>query len=546
VSPIKNTRHFLLKSRNKKRLLLNKANIQELYNGNNDCDFYMTRQNYPELYPYQQRDLDTLFERLSQNTTDHRILYQLPTGGGKTRIFSEIAKRFIAGYSKNVVVLTHRKELCNQTSLTLKKLGIANKIIDSTVKKLSGKERHSCFVAMVETLRNRIKDGIINPCDIGLVIIDEAHHNSFLKLLEEFSNAFIVGVTATPFNSSVEMPMKKYYQELIIGENIDDLIRNGFLAKPANWRYDVELNSLQTGIHGDFTISTSDELYSSPAMLELLLHAYEAHSKNKKTLIFNNGIFTSKNVCNLFSEAGYDIRHLDNHTPPAERVETLKWFKKTKGAILTSVSILTTGFDEPSVQTVILNRATTSITLYHQMIGRGSRRLPNKKTFTIIDLGNNTDRFGEWQKPLDWQLIFERPEAFAESLHNQSAGDAHQIPSDLRAKFPNSLQISFDIQQAYQQAIGSNQKAKTVIRDAIRQHAIMCIENSTTIAEALLLADELNKEIEWRVKQYGKCLGKVTKNYTDWLKEDYKTRLKTIIQKLMQRRQFNQPVALSA
>lgn len=498
-----------------------------------------------DLYPYQQRDLNKLFEKLSQISKDRHVLYQLPTGGGKTRIFSEIAKRFITDYDKSVVVLTHRTELCSQTSLTLKKLGVNNKVINSTVKRLSGKECHSCYVAMVETLKNRIKDGIINPLDVGLVIIDEAHHNSFQKLLGRFPNAYIVGVTATPFSSNAEIPMYKNYQELIVGESIQDLIKQGFLAKPINWRYDVELNSLKTGINGDFTISTSDELYSSPAMMELLLHAYEAHAKNKKTLIFNNGIFTSKNVCRFFEEAGYSIKHLDNHTSPADRADILKWFKKTNRAILTSVSILTTGFDEPSVQTVILNRATTSLTLYHQMIGRGARRLPNKKTFTIIDLGNNTDRFGEWQAPLDWQLIFERPEAFAESLHSQLAAATHLIPSDLRSKFPNSLQLNFDVQQAYQEAMDNNQKGKIVLRNAIRQHAIICMENSNTVTEALALAEELNREIEWRVKQYGKCLGKVTKNYTDWLKEDYKNKMVAIIKKIMQRYQQTH-AALSA
>ncbi len=506
----------------------------------------LTKAPKSDLYPYQQRDLDALFNKISQVSIDRRILYQLPTGGGKTRIFSEIAKRFVEHYHKGVIVLTHRIELCSQTSATLKKLGVNNKVIDSKVKQLKIKDKCTCFVAMVETLRNRIKDGVIDTANIGLVIIDEAHHNSFQKLLGKFPNAYIIGVTATPFSSNADIPMYKNYQELLVGESIDNLIQQGYLAKPTNWRYDVELNSLKTGINGDFTISTSDALYSSPAMLELLLHAYEAHSKNKKTLIFNNGIFTSKNVCQVLSDAGYAVKHLDNHTPPAERTEILKWFKKTRNAILSSVSILTTGFDEPSVRTVILNRATTSITLYHQMIGRGSRRLPNKKTFTIIDLGNNTDRFGEWQQPLDWQTIFEHPEAFAESLHAQSAGEQHAIPADLKAKFPNSLSMNFDIQAAYQQAVDNNQKGKIVLRDAIRQHAVMCMENSTSIPEALKLVEDLNKEIEWRVKQYGKCLGKVTKNYTDWLKEDYKNRLTVIVTKVMQRYKRDHVTPLSA
>jgi superfamily II DNA or RNA helicase len=490
------------------------------------------------LYLYQENDIKQLFDRLEQNPDNHRLLYQLPTGGGKTRIFSEITNRYISKYQSKVMVLTHRVELCNQTSNTLKKLGVKNKTISSDVKSINKKEGYHCYVAMVETLKNRIKDGLINPEEIGLVIIDEAHHNSFHKLLGHFKNARIIGVTATPFSSDINLPMRRNYKELIVGESIGSLITQGYLAKPKTWRYDVELNTLKTGLSGDFTVSTSDELYSSQAMLDLLLHAYETHSKGRKTLIFNIGIFTSKNVHQHFTNAGYPIRHLDNHTPASERAEILKWFKKTNGAILTSVSILTTGFDEPTIQTVILNRATTSLTLYHQMIGRGSRCLPKKKSFNIIDLGNNTDRFGNWSDPVDWQQVFDHPEAFYEVLHSKTEFEAHQLPSDLRSKFPNTLQISFDVQQAYQQAHEQQVKPKIVMRDSIRQHALMCADNSTTIAEALSLADELDKEINWRVKQYGKCLGKVTKNYTDWLQEDYKQKLQLLIKKIMQRREF--------
>jgi superfamily II DNA or RNA helicase len=489
-----------------------------------------------QLYHYQQKDIHTLFDKLENCGNQCRLLYQLPTGGGKTMIFSEIAGRYINKYQRKVIVLTHRTELCRQTSSALRMSGIPNKIINSTVRKISRKETYACYVAMVETLKNRIKDSLIDTDEIGLIIVDEAHHNSFRKLLGKFKNAAIIGVTATPLSSDVNLPMHKSYDELVVGEQIGSLISQGFLAKPSTWRYDVELNTLKTGINGDFTVSTSDELYSSQAMLDLLVHAYESHAKNKKTLIFNNGIFTSRKVYETFSALGYPIRHLDNKTSPSERIEILKWLKKTRGAILTSVSILTTGFDEPTIQTVILNRATTSLTLYHQMIGRGSRRLPQKKTFTIIDLGNNTDRFGEWNAEIDWKLIFEKPEVFYASLNTQTSYQAHQISSDMRSLFPNSLEISFDVQAAHQSALQNGHKPKIVIRDSIRQHALMCADNSNNTVEALELANELSREIDWRIKQYAKCLGRVTKNYTEWLKEDYEAKLHQLIRKIMGRR----------
>ncbi|TDS12980.1 DEAD/DEAH box helicase [Sphingobacterium paludis] len=484
-------------------------------------------------YYYQQHDIDLLFEKMTGcEGRDCRMLYQLPTGGGKTVIFSAIAHKYITAYDKKVLILTHRAELCKQTSKALRFSTVDNKVIDSSVKRIARKETISCYVAMVETLKRRIRDGLFDTSDIGLVIVDEAHHNSFRKLLSRFENAAIIGVTATPLSSDVNLPLRNFYTEIVIGQSISKLIDEGFLARPVVREYDVELNTLRTGNTGDFTIGTSDALYGSDAMINLLLETYRAHAQKKKTVIFNSGIITSKKIAERFQTAGYAIKHLDNKTAAGERAEILRWFKKTKGAILTSVSILTVGFDEPTIQTVILNRATTSITLYHQMIGRGARRLPNKKTFQIIDLGNNTERFGAWDKAIDWQEVFTHPERYVGQI-KESVSDIRQISPELRAQFPASLEVTFDIFSAYKETLEKGEKVKNVIRDSIRQHAKMCTENAQTITEAIALTDLLDKEIDLRVKDYVKCLGNVTRAYSKWLTADYKERLKKIITRYM-------------
>lgn len=486
------------------------------------------------LYPYQERDIQAIFHLMETTPDTLKLIYQLPTGGGKTIVFSEIARRFIERTGQQAVILTHRQELCRQTSMTLKKLGISNKTINS--KNSSIRPDCNCYVAMVETLRNRIKAKKVKTNGIGLVIIDEAHHNSFRKLLKHFKGALVIGVTATPFSADISKPMKRHYNSLIIGEDIQSLISQGFLAIPKSTAYEVELNSLRTGIHGDYTVSSSNELYSSHAMLNLLLKAYNENCKGRKTLIFNNGIETSVKVYEFFKEQNIPIRHLDNRTSEEERKDILLWFKKTKGAVLTSVSILTTGFDEPTVEAVILNRATTSITLYHQMIGRGSRRLPNKKTFSIIDLGNNIQRFGEWQEPVDWKYAFENPDAFSQQLNLGSGAyspvQSHAISAELRSKFPNTLEMAFDIEAHYTEALENDKKPKTVIQQSIRQQTVMCLENSETLSQALDLAKALHPEIEWRVKQYVKCLGNASKSYKEWLMDDYQGRLEGMIKKL--------------
>lgn len=504
-----------------------------------DCEIEL--QERKTLYDYQSRDINAIFDRMDNTPHNYHLLYQLPTGGGKTVIFSEIVRRYLENHNKKVVVLTHRIELCKQTSKMLTSFEVKNKIINSKVKELPDQNEYSCFVAMVETLKNRLNDEKLQIENVGLVIIDEAHYNSFRKLLSSFKNSFILGVTATPLSSNINLPMYENYKELIVGDPINKLIKNGFLANATTYSYDVSLSSLKVGITGDYTVKSSEELYSQLDMQSKLLHAYEEKAKGKKTLIFNNGINTSLYVYDTFKKAGIAVKHLDNTTNAEERKAILKWFKHTPDAVLTSVGILTTGFDEPTVECIIINRATKSLTLYFQMIGRGSRRLPNKTDFSIIDLGNNAARFGLWNDPIDWQHIFKSPEYYIENLRSDADIEInfrYEMSAEVRELFKNSINLDFDIEEEFKQVLSKNLRPKVVIDKSIEQHAEMCVDNSDSLTEAKNLAKHLSDDIEYRVKIFTRCLANSTKNYREWLIEDYKTRLQLAIGKLFRERLF--------
>ncbi len=491
------------------------------------------------LYDYQLEDLNTIFQYLKESPPDVNLLYQLPTGGGKTVVFSEIARRYINESKKKVVVLTHRIELSNQTSNMLTGFGVRNMIINSDVKELQDQDDYMCFVAMVETLNNRLQEGMVQLNNVGLVIIDEAHYNSFRKLFKYFEKSIILGVTATPLSSNIKLPMKDNYKKLIVGESIASLIKQKFLARAKVYNYDVSLRSLKLGISGDYTVKSSDELYGNQNMLGKLLGAYEEVAKGTKTLIFNNGISTSRYVYETFKKAGYNIRHLDNKNNATERREILEWFSETPDAVLTSVSILTTGFDEPTVETIILNRATRSLTLYFQMIGRGSRILSNKDEFTVVDMGNNVSRFGLWEAPIDWQEIFHFPDFFLENIKNDEDIERefiYEMPAELRTRFGKSKNIEFNVKEEYKKVFAMGLKSKTVLERSIEQHAQICVENSADVFEARILAKKLKEEIAYRVRQYSYCIMNNTKNYKEWLEEDYERKLRLrISQKFAER-----------
>lgn len=482
-----------------------------------------------ELYDYQQQDIEKIFKVLEAYPEHYNLLYQLPTGGGKTVIFSQIVREYIQRTNKKVLILTHRIELCKQTSRMLSGFGVRNKIINSKIKDLPDQDQYMCFVAMVETLNNRLNDEKVELENLGMVIIDEAHYNSFRKLFKFFEKCFILGVTATPLSSNIKLPMKDNYRELIVGDSISSLIEKGFLAKANTYSFDVGLSSLKVGINGDYTVKSSEELYSNFMMQEKLLDSYMEKCLGKKTLIFNNGINTSQEVYETFRNAGFEVRHLDNTTSKQDRKDILKWFKVTPDAILTSVSILTTGFDEPTVEAIILNRATKSLTLYYQMIGRGSRVLPGKDEFTVIDLGNNAARFGLWSAPVDWRQIFRSPDYYLENLVSDEEIEQnfkYVMPPDVRKKFAKTANVEFDVEAAYDETISKGLKSKTVLENSIEQHARMCIENSEDVFDARLLIKDLEEDIAYRIRRFAYCISNSTKNYRDWLKEDYKRRLR--------------------
>ncbi len=482
-----------------------------------------------KLYPYQEEAVTKIFNRLVELPPNANILFQLPTGGGKTIIFSEIAKRYISRYGRKVLILTHRIELGRQTSDVLTDAGIVNKVITSDVKQLPQQSHYASFIALVETLNNRLQENDQFLEDIGLVIVDEAHNNSFRKIFHYFNDVNILGVTATPLSSNKKLPLYQTYNELIVGDSISGLIEKGYLCEGQTFSYDVNLSSLRVGNNGEFTVGSHELLYTQAIMQSKLIEAYEEIAKSKKTLIFNAGILTSRAVYETFKTKGYPIRHLDSTFTDRDRTETLEWFRNTKDGILTSVSILTTGFDEPEVESIILNRATKSLTLYHQMIGRGSRVLPNKKKFNIVDLGNNSRRFNLWQYPIDWNHVFTSPHLYLEHRYKDEWDyelvNDYDLPPDIKERFLNSSAESFIVRDRYLMALRKGRKPQVVIEESMDDHFARIKDNASEFDEAMELFNLLQEEMKYRIKQFGKCIN-ATQNHTDWQSQTYLSKLR--------------------
>jgi superfamily II DNA or RNA helicase len=354
-----------------------------------------------QLRPYQEEFATNIAKRLSEGFK--RIVGQLATGGGKTITFSAITNRYITRSKKSVLIIVHREELLEQTKRTLyRSYGIIAEVVGKQMQKAD------VYVSMVETLNNKLKNNPNYFVDVGLVIADEAHIANFHKIFPYFPTAYIVGFTATPISASKRKPLKGQFEDIICGIDIPELIQMGALVKniTINCKNDIK----RTGIaikNGEFDASAMANEYKKAKPIENTLHAYSEYAIGTKTLIFNCNIEHSKAVCERFQREGLPCKHLDAGND--DRKEILQWFKETPDAILCNIGILTTGFDEPSIQTIIVNKSTLSIPLWLQMCGRGSRPFNNKEYFKIIDLGSNAINLGDWDDKRDWKYIFYNP-----------------------------------------------------------------------------------------------------------------------------------------
>lgn len=351
---------------------------------------------------YQERLVLNLANAL---TRVRKVLAQLATGGGKTVVFSAITQRFIdKNPTSSVLILVHRKELLQQTRRTLyNNFGIVSHAIVAGVKHVPYSQ---VYVGMVESVTKRIQ----KLPKIGLLIIDEAHIANFNKVHDFFPESLIIGFTATPISSNKKKPLKDFYDEIVCGVDIPELIEKGFLCQNFTVApIDIVQRAALTIKNGEYDESKMAEEYSSARHINNAVKKYEEWAKGDKMIVFNCNIEHSIAVTNAFKVAGYNAKHLDGTMNSSERTFILNWYKNTEDAILCNVAVATTGYDEPSIKTVMVNKSTLSKPLWLQTTGRGSRIYPGKKLFKILDMGGNGAVHGDWNDPVDWTELFYNP-----------------------------------------------------------------------------------------------------------------------------------------
>ena len=254
---------------------------------------------------------------------------------------------------------------------------------------------------MVQTLSKR--KGLIEQFNLLgdklLIINDECHIGTSTKLLQKLPNAYLIGFSATPdFRKAKHLPL--IYKDIVIGSQPQELVESGFLSPYYHYERQVaDLSKLEKASTGEYTEKSQELVFEKAEVFEGLLDDLKKFNFYK-CMIFCASIDACSNL--VVKLRGLDYTVSECHSKNKDTDLELFNFTHGNNAICVSVSSLTKGFDFPAIDLIILNRASTSLPLVSQMIGRGSRVFAGKSKFTVLDYGGNGTRHKPWNYEHDW------------------------------------------------------------------------------------------------------------------------------------------------
>lgn len=349
------------------------------------------------LRPYQERIIAEVRQVISQGSRAPLIVS--PTGSGKTVMFSHIADG--AGRKqKRVWILVHRAELVDQTSRTMREIGIHHGVIAAgwPVDPLPHVQ-----VVSVQTVVRRT-GGLVPP---DVIIVDECHHaaaGTWGKILQAFPKAIRLGFTATPERLDGK-GLADAFDCLIRGPEVAWLIEQGFLTQPKYYAPPNQLNldGLQVRA-GDYARDETAAMMDKPSITGDAVAHYQRICPGVPAVAFCASVAHAEHVAQAFAAAGYRAATIDGTLDRQERRQRVRGLADGSLQILTSCEIISEGFDIPVVSAAILLRPTKSLGMHLQQVGRVLRIAPGKERAIILDHVGNCLRHGLAEEEREWSL----------------------------------------------------------------------------------------------------------------------------------------------
>eukprot|EP00056_Hartaetosiga_gracilis_P009753 m.140968 g.140968 ORF g.140968 m.140968 type:complete len:691 (-) comp13190_c0_seq5:4664-6736(-) len=376
-----------------------------------------------QLRDYQEDAIQASLKAFEEGS--RRVAISLPTGSGKTVIFSNLIPRVESSTpaQNKTLVLAHRVELLNQAKAKIEHINDHLQVYVDSGKNYSS-ELDSMFhcedmrrtemvvVGSVAKLGRKNGDGLdkYDPDQFKLIVIDEAHHataDSYVRILKHFQNAthppLIWGCTAT-LSRHDRIPLGKVFDVIAFTLELQTLINSNHLSRINIIQVDKYVskkrkqmlqaeNTMSTTSDDDKDLESDGILTTSSPQRDLPRHFFEKWAKfakgRKSTLVFASNIEMVGLIREEFREQGVDARQVTGTTPVIKRAQLIDDFSNQRFPVLINVSVLTEGTDIPCVDCILIARSMKSSTVLSQVVGRGLRRFPGKEDCLVIDCGTS-------------------------------------------------------------------------------------------------------------------------------------------------------------
>lgn len=352
------------------------------------------------LRDYQLKALEDIFRAWDDSRS---VLFQMPTGTGKTTLFCEIAKRFIESLhpTKKVLIVTHRTELVEQVWRRLANgFDLRAGIIAATY--INDPEAF-IQVASIQTLTRRKE---YHKDLFSLVIIDEAHHalaTTYSALWQLYPSSKFLGVTATPVRTNGH-GFHKLFDQLVCSFPIKWFINNQYLTPVKYYAsHTPDLDHIKINA-GDYDESELSSVMQDERIMADLVQSYIDLALTKKMIVFAVDRMHCLKITERYNKAGFKAKYIDRYTTSEDRRRTVEEFRNSDFQILCNVNIFTEGFDCPDVDAVQLARPTKSLSLFFQQIGRAMRPAEGKSHCLILDNAGLWKEHGLPTAPRSWTL----------------------------------------------------------------------------------------------------------------------------------------------
>ena len=348
-----------------------------------------------ELRPYQQQARDRIHAEWDAGHT--RTLLVLPTGTGKTIVFASVAADQVRAGDR-VLILAHRGELLEQAADKLQRsTGLVSAVEKAESTCLDSWYR--VVVGSVQTLQRPARLERFPRDYFGTIIIDEAHHaitDGYRRILDYFSGAKVLGVTATPDRGDMRN-LGEVFDSLAFEYKLTDAIKEGYLCKIMAQTIPLQLDITSVTMSGgDYAVG--DLGTALDPYLEQIAAEMARRCKSRKTVVFLPLIKTSQKFRDLLNTYGFRAAEVNGQSD--DRRQVLADFDAGKYNVLCNSMLLTEGWDCPSVDCVVVLRPTKVRSLYSQMVGRGTRLSPGKTDLLLLDFLWMTDKH-ELCRPAD-------------------------------------------------------------------------------------------------------------------------------------------------